>query len=83
MQGATGFTVDNNTWEQLAEAHSKNAESTKIVICEVNNSPLAITEDYETIGGDYWACEYDLALIGQYLKNGVNVPEKYQNLFDV
>lgn len=83
LQGATALTVDVASWERLAVAYGENVKPIKIIIFETVGTRLAKTDHYEDLGRDYCVGEYDLPLIGQYLRNQSSAPEPYATLFSV
>ncbi len=64
----------------MATKHSHNPTSTETIIFETNESPLMTSGSYEDVSGGNTVCEYDLGLIGQYLKDGINTPKSYAAL---
>jgi len=59
----TALTIDQDSWKRLAKAHSYNKITTKVIIFEPDESLLMAKGSYESVGGGYSVCEYDLDLI--------------------
>lgn len=60
LEGATSLKLGDFSWKKLAETHSGNAKPTKVFNFKARSSPLITTRCYESIGGGYSVCEYDL-----------------------
>lgn len=85
LLGVASVTVHRNSWAALAETHKDNATPTKAVSFDTSTSLFAMKGYWTDIGGGYYACEFDLPLIGQYLTDTRprNIPKKYAYLFEI
>lgn len=82
LQGATSLAVDKDSWKKLAALHCKNVTPTKVIVFEKDKNPLVCDKGcYDSVGGGYSVVEYDLALIGDHLRDRYNAPKQYALLF--
>lgn len=85
LPGATGLTIDKDSWKHIASLHKHNAVPTKVVIFENEWTRLGKSGQGRRLGGGGWLSfefefEFELPLIAQHMEN-LEAPEIYKLLY--